>query len=328
MKAAFVSGAPLFVAGADGAVACVVLAEPDGVVAVVVVAPVVVVAAVTAGLVASVDAAVLLVADLLPQPASATASRTAMAPGFASGVRTWRTVAHDESLVCHNLVVVTEKRHSAAVEDYAKAIYSLSARGSGAVTNNALAERLDVTPGSASAMVKRLTELGLVSHVPYHGCALTPAGKRVALEVLRHHRLIELFLTEALSVPWDRVHDEAEVLEHVLSEELEELIAAKLGHPAHDPHGDPIPTRELMIDEGTSQALQALEAGERGVFVRVSDSDPAMLAYLAEREISLGMALEVLDKQPFGGPLSVRLGADVHVIGGRLAAAMRVEVER
>ncbi len=229
--------------------------------------------------------------------------------------------------MCHNLVVATEKRHSAAVEDYAKAIYSLSARGAGGVSNHALAERLEVTPGSASAMVKRLTELGLVSHVPYRGCALTPAGKRVALEVLRHHRLLELFLAEALAVPWDRVHDEAEVLEHVLSEELEELIAAKLGHPAHDPHGDPIPTRELLIDEGTTQALQALEAGERGVFVRVSDSDPEMLSYLAEREISLGMRLEVLDKQPFGGPLSVRLGDEIHVLGGRLAAAMRVEVD-
>jgi DtxR family Mn-dependent transcriptional regulator len=196
------------------------------------------------------------------------------------------------------------------------------------VSNNALAERLEVTPGSASAMVKRLTELGLVSHVPYQGSQLTPEGQRVALEVLRHHRLLELFLAEALAVPWDRVHDEAEVLEHVLSEELEELIAAKLGDPAHDPHGDPIPTRELMIDEGDTEALQALEPGDRGVFVRVSDSDPEMLAYLADRDISLGMALEVIEKQPFGGPLSVRLGDAVHVLGGRLGAAMRVEVVR
>ncbi len=231
-------------------------------------------------------------------------------------------------MVCHNFLIGTTKRHSAAVEDYAKAIYSLAARGSGAVTNNALAERLEVTPGSASAMVKRLTELGLVSHVPYRGTQLTPDGKRVALEVLRHHRLLELFLAEALAVPWDRVHDEAEVLEHVLSEELEELIAAKLGDPARDPHGDPIPTRDLLIDEGPTEALQALDPGARGVFVRVSDSDPEMLAYLAERNISLGMALEVLDKQPFGGPLSVRLGDSVHVLGGRLAGAMRVEVGR
>ncbi len=231
-------------------------------------------------------------------------------------------------MACHNSEITTLKRHSPAVEDYAKAIYSLAARGSGTVSNNALAERLEVTPGSASAMVKRLTELGLASHVPYRGTELTAEGMRVALEVLRHHRLLELFLAEALSVPWDRVHDEAEVLEHVLSEELEELIAAKLGDPARDPHGDPIPTRELEIDEGDTQALQALEPGARGVFVRVSDSDPEMLAYLRAREIGLGMALEVLDKQPFGGPLSVRLGDDVHVLGGRLAAAMRIEVAR
>jgi DtxR family Mn-dependent transcriptional regulator len=231
-------------------------------------------------------------------------------------------------LVCHTSKIDTLKRHSPAVEDYAKAIYSLAARGTGVVSNNALADRLDVTPGSASAMVKRLTELGLVSHVPYRGTQLTAEGERVALEVLRHHRLLELFLAEALAVPWDRVHDEAEVLEHVLSEELEELIAAKLGDPARDPHGDPIPTRDLLIDEADTQALQALEPGARGVFVRVSDSDPEMLAYLAVREISLGMTLEVLDKQPFGGPLSVRLGDVVHVLGGRLAGAMRVEVER
>ncbi|MEA2264569.1 MAG: DtxR family transcriptional regulator, Mn-dependent transcriptional regulator [Solirubrobacteraceae bacterium] len=205
-------------------------------------------------------------------------------------------------------------------------MYSLSTRGEGVVSNNALAERLDVTPGSASAMVKRMTELGLVTHVPYRGTRLTDEGERVALEVLRHHRLLELFLAEALALPWDRVHAEAEVLEHVLSEDLEELIAAKLGDPERDPHGDPIPTRELTIEEGNTQALQSLETGARGVFVRVSDSDPEMLAYLSDRDISLGMSLEVVDKQPFGGPLSVRLGDCVHTLGGRLAGAMRVEV--
>ena len=112
------------------------------------------------------------------------------------------------------------------------------------MTTNALAERLDVTPASASAMVKKLDDLGFVTHEPYRGVALTDAGRQVALEVLRHHRLLELYLAEALDVPWDRVHAEAEVLEHVLSEELEELIAAKLGNPTVDPHGDPIPTRD------------------------------------------------------------------------------------
>src|SRR5216117_3900573 len=142
---------------------------------------------------------------------------------------------------------------SPAVEDYAKAIYALQERGDGcAVTTNALAERLGVTPASASAMVKKLAGIGFVSHVPYKGVQLTAKGSAVALEVIRHHRLLEAYLSESLGLPWDRVHDEAEVLEHVLSEELEELIAAKLGNPTHDPHGDPIPTRDgLMPDEHT-----------------------------------------------------------------------------
>jgi DtxR family transcriptional regulator, Mn-dependent transcriptional regulator len=215
---------------------------------------------------------------------------------------------------------------SSAIEDYAKAIYALERRSEEPVTTNALAERLGVTPGSASGMVKRLGELGLVEHRPYHGVSLTDDGQRVALEVIRHHRLLELYLFESLGVPWDRVHEEAEVLEHVLSEELEELIAAKLGDPTHDPHGDPIPTRELTIDEIATSSLQALAPGDHGTFARVSDSDPEMLRFLAERGIAPGDQLEVIDKQPFDGPLFVRFGDDVHVLGGALARAMRVEV--
>jgi DtxR family Mn-dependent transcriptional regulator len=216
---------------------------------------------------------------------------------------------------------------SSAIEDYAKAIYALERRG-GVVTTNALAERLGVTAGSASGMVKRLGELGLARHRPYHGVTLTDDGRRVALEVMRHHRLLELYLVESLGVPWDRVHEEAEVLEHVLSDELEDLIAAKLGDPTHDPHGDPIPTRELTIEEGSTLALQTLEVGDRGTFTRVSDSDPDMLRFLADRGIAPGDDLEVVEKQPFDGPLFVRFGAEVHVLGGELTKAMRVEVER
>jgi DtxR family Mn-dependent transcriptional regulator len=129
-------------------------------------------------------------------------------------------------------------------------------------------------------------------------------------------------------VPWDRVHEEAEVLEHVLSEELEELIAAKLGNPTHDPHGDPIPTRELTIEEEPTQSLQSLQAAATGRFTRVSDSDPEMLRFLADRGISPGDSFEVIDKQPFGGPLFIRFGDNVHVLGGDLAKAMRVEVDQ
>jgi DtxR family transcriptional regulator, Mn-dependent transcriptional regulator len=219
----------------------------------------------------------------------------------------------------------TNFERTSAIEDYTKAIYALERRGSDPVTTNALADRLGVTPASASGMVKRLGELGLVEHRPYHGVSLTDDGRRVALEVMRHHRLLELYLVQSLGVPWDRVHEEAEVLEHVLSEELEELIAAKLGDPTVDPHGDPIPTRDLTIEEGSTVSLQSLDAGARGTFTRVSDSDPEMLRWLAERGIAPGAELEVIDKQPFDGPLFVRFGDDVHVLGGQVAKAMRVE---
>jgi DtxR family transcriptional regulator, Mn-dependent transcriptional regulator len=224
--------------------------------------------------------------------------------------------------------VATPESHlrSHAIEDYAKAIYVLETRGDEPVSTNALAERLGVTPGSVSAMIKKLDEAELVTHTPYRGVRLTTAGRRTALEVIRHHRLLELFLAEVLEMPWDRVHQEAEVLEHVLSTELEEIIAAKLGNPTHDPHGDPIPTPDFQIEEIETQSLADLQPGDGGVFVRVSDSDPAMLRYLGERGVTPGAHLEVIERQPFGGPLFVRVGADVHPLGGDLAQAMRVEV--
>jgi DtxR family transcriptional regulator, Mn-dependent transcriptional regulator len=222
--------------------------------------------------------------------------------------------------------VAREDSISAAVEDYAKAIYALQVELDAPVTNNALADRLCVSAASASNMVKKLHGLGLVEHLPYRGVELTASGRRVALEVLRHHRLLELYLSESLGVPWDRVHDEAEVLEHHLSEELEELIANALGNPTHDPHGDPIPTRELEMIEEPACTLESLEPGVHGRFTRISDHDPEMLRYLADRGIAPGDDFEVVDKQPFGGPLFVRFGGrDVHVVGGLLAAAMRVE---
>jgi DtxR family transcriptional regulator, Mn-dependent transcriptional regulator len=156
---------------------------------------------------------------------------------------------------------------------------------------------------------------------------LTAKGVRVALEMLRHHRLLELYLAEALDVPWDRVHDEAEVLEHVLSEELEQLIAAKLGNPTRDPHGDPIPSVDLVIAEEPTESLATLDPGRAGVFVRISDADPEMLRYLADRGIKPGDDFEVVDRQPFDGPLFVRFGDTVQVLGGALARAMRVEAQ-
>jgi len=133
-----------------------------------------------------------------------------------------------------------------AIEDYAKAIYAIAAEREGLVLNGEVAQRLGVTPATATSMLKRLSDLGLVEYFPYKGVSLTPAGEKVALEVIRHHRLIEAYLTEALGMPLDQVHAEAEVLEHYISEDLEELIAAKLGEPSHDPHGSAIPGPDLM----------------------------------------------------------------------------------
>ena len=212
---------------------------------------------------------------------------------------------------------------SIAVQDYAKAIWSLGRRTEGTVATSAIAHRLHVSPASVSAMVKKLESLGLVTREPYHGVSLTPSGERVALEVLRHHRLLELYLAEALGMPWDRVHAEAEVLEHAISPELSERIAAKLGNPTHDPHGDPIPTSEGRINEPPTRALADLVPGDRGTFVRVSDSEPAMLRYLDGQGIAPGDDFEVLQRAPFDGPLTVRFGTHEHVLGGALTRAMR-----
>jgi DtxR family Mn-dependent transcriptional regulator len=220
-------------------------------------------------------------------------------------------------------VTVRESEFSSAVEDYAKAIYALQ-EDEGPVGVTAIAHRLNVTPASASAMVRKLDELGLVSHERYRGVRLTESGTRLALEMLRHHRLLELYLAESLGVPWDRVHQEAEVLEHVLSEELEALIAAKLGHPTHDPHGHPIPDEDLVIAEERTECLSVLEPGAEAIVVRISDAEPEMLRYLAEREILPGTHLRVVDKQPFGGPLFVEVAGETYALGGQLATSMRV----
>jgi DtxR family Mn-dependent transcriptional regulator len=225
-----------------------------------------------------------------------------------------------------------ELHRSPAVEDYCKAIFTLESRTEQPVATNPLAERLGLTPGSVSAMLKRLGELGLIEHHPYRGVRLTEDGRKVALEVIRHHRLLELFLAETLQMPWDRVHAEAEVLEHVISEELEQLIAEALGHPTIDPHGDPIPSAELELHELETLPLERLQEGDSGVFVRVSDADPEMLRYLSERGIAPGERLFVRECQPFGGPLLVAFGdgerQSEHAIGGRLASAMRVQLDR
>jgi DtxR family Mn-dependent transcriptional regulator len=211
-----------------------------------------------------------------------------------------------------------------AVEDYAKAIFALQRRERRAVGTTALAERLGVSPASVTAMLKRMDEMKLVHHEPYRGVTLTATGEKVALEVMRHHRLLEAYLADALGMPWDRVHDEAEVLEHYISEELEERIATALGDPSRDPHGDPIPDRELALGAERGVPLIELETGDTGTFSRVSDSDPEMLRYLARQGIRPGTALRVTERQPFGGPLVVEVDGERHAIGGDLAERMLI----
>ena len=215
--------------------------------------------------------------------------------------------------------------HSDAIEDYAKAIYGLSRRSEGPVGTNDLAERLGVTPATATAMLKRLRARGLIRYQPYRGAVLTAAGERVALEVIRHHRLLESYLSEALGMSWDRVHDEAEVLEHYISEDLEALIAEKLGEPSVDPHGDPIPGPDLApLGDSGNRPLSELEPGRRATFARVSDTDPAMLRFLSDRGITPGVEIVVTGRQPFDGPLLVEVGGAEHALGAELVRRIRV----
>jgi DtxR family Mn-dependent transcriptional regulator len=214
-----------------------------------------------------------------------------------------------------------------AIEDYAKALYALSQQSQGPVSTSAIAGRLGVSPGTVTAMLKRMARLGLLRHEPYRGAELTKSGQRLALEVIRHHRLIESYLSEALDMPWDRVHDEAEVLEHYISEELEERMATALGDPERDPHGDPIPDRGLEIQPDEGVQLSEMREGERGIFARVSDRDPEMLRYLDEHRIRPGAEVEVTGRQPFGGPLTVTVDHRRHAIGEGLAQRMLIDTD-
>ena len=221
-------------------------------------------------------------------------------------------------------VQAAPQHRSPAVEDYLKAVYSLTVLGEPASTND-LAARLGVSTGSVSAMIKRLDEDGLVRHEPYRGVELTADGRNVALRVLRRHRLIELFLARSLDMPWEDLHDEAEILEHAMSDDLVELIAEKLGNPQFDPHGDPIPGKDLSIAKRATESLASLEPGETGVFVRVSDSNSEMLRYLTEQGIAIGDRVRMIERQPFDGPCSVEIAGEQHALGLNLARAMRVE---
>ena len=214
---------------------------------------------------------------------------------------------------------------SPAVEDYLKAIYRLEGDTGEPVTTNALRGWLGVTAPSASGMLKKLDDMGLVVYAPYRGVQLSDAGRRMALGVIRRHRLLETFLAQTLGLSWDKVHDEAEALEHALSPELCDLIADRLGDPRTDPHGDPIPTRDGQVIEASSQGLATLRPGQRGRMLRVSDRDPDVLRSLSGQGIALGDVLEVRHVGP-GGMVSVQAPSGVHLLDAAVAAAVRVEV--
>lgn len=204
---------------------------------------------------------------------------------------------------------------SPAVEDYLKAIYELElVSGDERVGTSNLADKLEVSNASVTGMLRKLSQMEprLADYERYRGVRLTEAGRKIALEVVRHHRLIEAYLIEALGYSWDEVHAEAEELEHVISEELEDRIAAFLGHPSFDPHGDPIPDREGKFEEPREIQLTELEAGERGKITRVSDN-PKLLRYLDELEFGLQTRVEVLERGPFEGPIHVRV-VDEHEV--------------
>jgi DtxR family Mn-dependent transcriptional regulator len=211
---------------------------------------------------------------------------------------------------------------SRATEDYLKAILQLA--GDGAVTTGALADRLGISQPSVTAMTKKLASDGFVERIPYRGVTLTVRGRRIALEVLRHHRLLELFLADTLGLPLDEVHAEAERLEHVLSEELEARIDAALGHPTHDPHGHPIPDRELRLAPSDRRALAELAVGEVTTVSRVPDRDPELLRYLRELSLVPGASVEVVSCAPFGGPITVRSDSGEHAIARELAITIDV----
>jgi DtxR family transcriptional regulator, Mn-dependent transcriptional regulator len=210
-----------------------------------------------------------------------------------------------------------------AIQDYVKEIYKLEASGRRATTS-ALAERLGVSPPSVTSMLKKLAVLGLAEHERYHGARLTPKGERVALEVIRHHRLIEQYLVKTLGLPIDAVHVEADRLEHALSEELEAHIDRTLGFPTRDPHGDPIPGPDLKLERSVLTPLSALEPGAKATVERVPDGDGDLLRYLSELKLVPGSRLQMRELAPFDGPVTVRVGGADHAISRELAGQISV----
>lgn len=212
---------------------------------------------------------------------------------------------------------------SQAMEDYLKAIYNLQ-KSNRAVPTSALADYLGVAPASVTNMCKKLADLNLLDYEPYRGVRFSPAGKKLVLEIVRHHRLIELYLAEALGVPWDRVHEEAEKLEHVISEDLEDRMAKILGDPKFDPHGAPIPSRSGDIYQPESGRLVDMKSGDHLIVIEVDDEDPELLRYLGNLGIYPGTEITLLVRAPFNGPLTLESGEEEYNLGYQAAKSIKV----
>jgi len=213
--------------------------------------------------------------------------------------------------------------NSTAAEDYLKTIYDLCE--SEAASTTAIAARLGLAPGSVTGMLKRLADQGLVEHVPYHGARLTPAGAQQAVDLIRRHRIVEMFLVQILGYTWDRVHDEAERLEHVVSDELIERMAAVLGSPDVDPHGAPIPALGQTFVERKYPSLNDIAVGRCAILRRVHDEDPDVLRYLAELQLVPGVEITVVGRGPFNGPLFLEVGENTRVVSADVAGSLFVE---
>ncbi len=210
---------------------------------------------------------------------------------------------------------------SQAVEDYLKAIYKLETDEKGASTTR-LAEAMDVSSASVTNMIKRLAEMGLVDYQSYKGARLTQAGQKIALEIIRHHRLLELYLLEVMGYSWDEVHDEAEKLEHHISERFEDKIAELLDNPTHDPHGDPIPSKDGIMPEVDEEPLVNGEENHPYIVARVKDQEPERLRYLEKEGLLPGVRLQITKKAPFEGPLTLKVEGKECVLGRDMASTI------
>lgn len=215
------------------------------------------------------------------------------------------------------------------IEDYLKAIYDLTA-DSGRASTNQIAERMGVTAASVTNMIQKLaaTDPPLLKYRKHRGVVLTEEGERVALEIVRHHRLLEMFLHQTLGYSWDEVHEEADRLEHVISEEFEARIAERLGHPRHDPHGDPIPTRELELPEAQATTLREMRPGQKAIIQRVRDTDPDLLRYLSDLGLTPAARITILDFSPFDNNLRLRVEGhdEAVVLGPSITSQVFVEI--